>query len=64
MGLDRLDTKEAKEMAFNWCSRYIRSNYLGYKQNGRCHMYEKVCFAFLSIDSALLNKTLILSTQP
>lgn len=63
MGLDRLGTKEAKKMAYNWCARYIRSNYLGYKREGHCNMYEKVCFVFLSIDPALLNNTLILSTQ-
>lgn len=42
MGLDKLGTAAAKEMAYNWCARYVRSNYVGFKKNGYCNMFEKV----------------------
>lgn len=47
MGLDKLGTEEAKEMAYNWSARYTRSNFLAYKLNGNCYMYEKVSMTFV-----------------
>ncbi|KAG4075576.1 hypothetical protein HA402_003401 [Bradysia odoriphaga] len=41
MGLDKLGTTEATEMAYRWCARYVRSNHAGFTKNNHCYMYEK-----------------------
>lgn len=40
MGLDGLDTVESQKLAYKWASRWVRSNFVAYKDSRA--MYEKV----------------------
>lgn len=39
MGLDNLNTEESKAMAYKWAERWVRSNYVAYKETNA--MFEK-----------------------
>lgn len=39
MGLDGLDSQEAKDLAFKWGQRWVRTNYIAYNETS--NMYEK-----------------------
>lgn len=39
MGLDGLNDQDAKDLAFKWAQRWVRTNYLAYNETS--NMYEK-----------------------
>lgn len=43
-GLRALETTEACKLSFEWASRWVRSNFIAYKQTRA--MFEKVCSLF------------------
>lgn len=40
MGLDGLNTDKSKDLAYKWASRWVRSNFIAYRDTRK--MYEKV----------------------
>lgn len=48
-GLRALETQEACQKSFEWASRWVRSNFIAYKQTRA--MFEKVWTCFLEINT-------------
>lgn len=56
-GLKSLDTEAACKTSFEWASRWVRSNFIAYKQTRA--MFEKVIVTFVVCASCLSNHILI-----